>query len=38
MATLRAPPYNLVLGDPIQGIVRAKNIVGWSTSFSQENS
>jgi hypothetical protein len=37
MLTLTADPYNLVQGDPIVAIVKARNSIGWADAFSPAN-
>lgn len=34
---LRLPPYNLVYGDLVVAKVKARNSIGWSVEYSDEN-
>jgi hypothetical protein len=36
-SVLRQQPYNLVFKDPVYAIIKARNIIGWADSYSNEN-
>lgn len=37
MLTLTSDPFNLVQGDPIVALIKARNSIGWADAFSPAN-